>query len=57
VKTYTKKLAFCSLKMPLPPKHFLVLEASTKEFVGFFTAYRKDYYKTEFEIIDIGRRL
>jgi hypothetical protein len=33
-------------------KYFSVLEASTKGFVGFFTAYRKHYYKTEFEVID-----
>nr|ABK80655.1 hypothetical protein [uncultured marine Nitrospinaceae bacterium] len=38
-------------------KYFSVLEASTKGFVGFFTAYRKHYYKTEFEVIDKGRRL
>ena len=38
-------------------KYFSVLEASTKGFVGFFTAYRKHYYKTEFEVIDNGRRL
>ena len=38
-------------------KYFSVLEASTKGFVGFFTAYRKHYYKTEFEVIDDGKRL
>jgi len=38
-------------------KYFSVLEASTKGFVGFFTAYRKHYYKTAFEVIDNGRRL
>jgi hypothetical protein len=38
-------------------KYFSVLEASTKGFVGFFTAYRKHYYKTEFEVIDNGKRL
>jgi hypothetical protein len=51
--------------MPLPKNEFFwrawqvfsVLEASTKGFVGFFTAYRKHYYKTEFEVIDKGRRL
>ncbi len=38
-------------------KYFSVLKVSTKGFVGFFTAYRKHYYKTEFEVIDNGRRL
>ncbi|MBC8286020.1 MAG: DUF3108 domain-containing protein [Nitrospinae bacterium] len=38
-------------------KYFSVLEASTKGFVGFFTSYRKHFYKTEFEIIDNGRTL
>ncbi len=38
-------------------KYFSVLEASTKGFVGFFTAYRKHFYKTEFEIIDNGKKL
>ncbi|MBT3367519.1 MAG: DUF3108 domain-containing protein [Nitrospina sp.] len=38
-------------------KYFSVLEASTKGFVGFFTSYRKHFYKTEFEIIDNGKKL
>ncbi len=38
-------------------KYFSVLEASTKGFVGFFTAYRKHFYKTEFEIIGNGKKL
>ncbi len=38
-------------------KYFSVLEASTKGFVGFFTAYRKHLYKTEFEIINNGKKL
>jgi hypothetical protein len=38
-------------------KYFSELEASTKGFVGFFTAYRKHFYKTEFEIIDNGKKL
>ena len=33
------------------------METSTKGFIGFFTAYRKHYYKTKFEVIDNGRRL
>ena len=36
---------------------FSVLEASTKGFVGFFTSYRKHFYKTEFEILDNGKKL
>jgi hypothetical protein len=38
-------------------KYFSVLEASSKGFAGFFTAYRKHYYKTKFEVIDNGRKL
>ena len=38
-------------------KYFSVLEASTKGFVGFFTSYRKHFYKTEFEVIDEGKKL
>ncbi len=38
-------------------KYFSVLEASTKGFVGFFTSYRKHFYKTEFEVIDNGNKL
>ena len=38
-------------------KYFSVLEASTKGFIGFFTSYRKHFYKTEFEIIDNGKKL
>ena len=38
-------------------KYFSALEASTKGFIGFFTAYRKHFYKTEFEIIDNGKKL
>ena len=38
-------------------KYFSVLEASTKGLVGFFTSYRKHFYKTEFEIIDNGKKL
>jgi len=33
-------------------RYYSTLEASTKGFVGFFTSYRKHFYKTEFEIID-----
>lgn len=38
-------------------RYFSVLEASTMGFVGFFTSYRKHFYKTEFEVIDNGRTL
>ncbi len=38
-------------------RYFSVLEASTKGFVGFFTSYRKHFYKTEFEVIDNGKKL
>ncbi|MFT4579950.1 MAG: hypothetical protein ACI8PD_000801 [Nitrospinales bacterium] len=38
-------------------RYYSTLEASTKGFVGFFTSYRKHYYKTEFEIIDNGESL
>ncbi len=37
--------------------YYSTLEASTKGFVGFFTSYRKHYYKTEFEIINNGKSL
>jgi hypothetical protein len=37
--------------------YFSTLEASTKGFVGFFTSYRKHFYKAEFEIIDNGKKL
>ena len=38
-------------------RYYSTLEASTKGFVGFFTSYRKHYYKTEFEIINNGKSL
>jgi len=38
-------------------RYYSTLEASTKGFVGFFTSYRKHFYKTEFEIIDDGKSL
>jgi hypothetical protein len=38
-------------------KYYSTLEASTKGFIGFFTSYRKHFYKTEFEIIDDGKSL
>ena len=38
-------------------RYYSTLEASTKGFVGFFTSYRKHYYKTEFDIINNGKSL
>ena len=38
-------------------QYYSTLEASTKGFVGFFTSYRKHYYKTEFEVIENGKSL
>jgi len=38
-------------------KYFATLSAETKGVVGFFTSYRKHYYKSSFEIIDQGRRV
>jgi Protein of unknown function (DUF3108) len=38
-------------------KYFATLSAETKGVVGFFTNYRKHYYKASFDIIDQGRRV
>ena len=38
-------------------KYFATLSAETKGVVGFFTNYRKHYYKSSFNIIDQGRRV
>ncbi len=38
-------------------KYFATLSAETKGVVGFFTNYRKHYYKSSFDIIDQGRRV
>lgn len=38
-------------------RYYSTLEASTKGFVGFFTSYRKHFYKTEFEVIDDNKSL
>ena len=37
--------------------YFSYLDAKTKGFVGFFTAYRQHIYQTDFEIFDVGKRL
>ena len=36
---------------------YSILEAETKGFVGFFTAYRKHFYKATFDVVDDGKRL
>ncbi len=36
---------------------YSTLEAETKGFIGFFTAYRKHYYKATFDVVDDGKRL
>jgi hypothetical protein len=38
-------------------KYFATLTAETKGVVGFFTNYRKHFYKSSFDIVDEGRRL
>ncbi len=38
-------------------KYYSTLEAETKGVVGFFTNYRKHFYKAAFEITDNGRRV
>jgi hypothetical protein len=37
--------------------YYSYLEAKTKGFIGFFTAYRQHIYQTNFEIIDGGKRV
>jgi hypothetical protein len=38
-------------------KYFATLSAETKGVVGFFTSYRKHFYKASFDIVDQGRRV
>ena len=38
-------------------KFYSQLEAKTKGFVGFFTAYRQHIYQTNFDIVDGGKRV
>jgi hypothetical protein len=38
-------------------KYFATLTAETKGVVGFFTNYRKHFYKSSFDIVDEGRRV
>jgi hypothetical protein len=38
-------------------KYFSYMEAKTKGFVGFFTAYRQHIYQANFDIVDGGRRV
>ena len=37
--------------------YYAYLDAQTKGFVGFFTAYRRHIYQANFEIIDGGKRV
>jgi hypothetical protein len=37
--------------------YYSYLEAKTKGFVGFFTAYRQHIYQTNFEVVDGGKRV
>ncbi len=52
-KAATAKVRFYEYK----GKYFATLSAETKGVVGFFTNYRKHYYKSTFNIIDQGRRV
>ncbi len=52
-KAATAKVRFFEYK----GKYFSTLSAETKGVVGFFTNYRKHYYKASFDIIDQGRRV
>ncbi len=38
-------------------RFYSVLKAETKGFVGFFTAYRRHYYRASFDLIDNGSRV
>lgn len=52
-KAATAKVRFFEYK----GKYFSTLSAETKGVVGFFTNYRKHYYKSSFDIIDGGQRV
>jgi len=52
-KAATAKVRFFEYK----GKYFSTLSAETKGVVGFFTNYRKHYYKSSFDIVDQGRRV
>jgi hypothetical protein len=52
-KAATAKVRFYERK----GKYFAALTAETKGVVGFFTNYRKHYYKSSFDIVDQGRRV
>ena len=52
-KAATAKVRFFEHK----GKYFSTLTAETKGIVGFFTNYRKHYYKAAFDIVDEGRRV
>ncbi len=52
-KAATAKVSFFEYK----GKYFSTLTAETKGVVGFFTNYRKHFYKAAFDIIDDGQRV
>lgn len=52
-KAATAKVRFYEYK----GKYYSTLSAETKGVVGFFTNYRKHYYKAAFDIVDEGRRV
>lgn len=37
--------------------YYALLDAQTKGFIGFFTAYRRHIYKSTFDVLDDGKRL
>ncbi len=55
---FFKKAASAEVKFyEYKGKYFAALSAETKGIVGFFTNYRKHYYKSSFDIVDKGRRV
>jgi Protein of unknown function (DUF3108) len=52
-KAATAKVRFFEYK----GSYFATLSAETKGVVGFFTNYRKHFYKSSFKIVDKGRRV
>ena len=55
---FFKKAASAEVKFyEYKGKYFAALSAETKGILGFFTNYRKHYYKSSFDIVDKGRRV
>ncbi len=52
-KAATAKVRFYEYK----GKYYSTLSAETRGVVGFFTNYRKHYYKSSFDIVDQGQRV